>query len=221
VSGGLSPGLIDGWTRRVYAGVRYDKNVFSQTPETNTPAAVLPVDRALSYPFVAVELIHDDFRKIGDQNQIGRTEDLYFGTHLYAELGHSRTAFGADQNDCCSPPAPPRGFSSARSLSWESNDRLRRHLTPSFLVRYDSISLCRHRLRQLSRRMLNSWRDLGSRHECGGLARNLNPAGLGFFLFRDRDGQHTVLAGGIHLFPIDRIGKYETPMKTPMTSLHA
>ena len=29
MSGGLLPGLIDGWTRRVYAGVRYDKSVFS------------------------------------------------------------------------------------------------------------------------------------------------------------------------------------------------
>jgi hypothetical protein len=66
VSGGVLPGLIDGWTRRVYAGVRYDKNVFSQVPETNTPAAVLPMDRALSYPFVAIELIQGDFRKIGD-----------------------------------------------------------------------------------------------------------------------------------------------------------
>jgi hypothetical protein len=73
VSGGLLPGLIDGWTRRVYAGVRYGKNVFSQVPETNTPAAVLPVDRALSYPFVAIELIQGDFRKIGENDSSSAT----------------------------------------------------------------------------------------------------------------------------------------------------
>ena len=87
---GASPlGLIDGWTRRLYAGMRYDRNVFAQVPGTPTPAAELPPDRTLSYPFIAVEILQDDYRKVGDQNQIGRTEDLYFGTHLYAEIGYS------------------------------------------------------------------------------------------------------------------------------------
>jgi outer membrane protein assembly factor BamA len=99
LSGGVSSGLIDGWTRRVYAGVRYDRNLFTQVPETRTPAAVLPAERTLSYPFIAIELLQDDYRKIGDQNQIGRTEDLYFGTHLYAEIGYSGAVFGANQND--------------------------------------------------------------------------------------------------------------------------
>jgi outer membrane protein assembly factor BamA len=110
LSGGLSPGLMDGWTRRAYAGVRYDRNVFAQTPNTSTAAAVLPPDRTLSYPFVAVELTQDDFRKIGDQNQIGRTEDLYFGTHLYAEIGYSGTAFGANQNDLLFTTSAAKGF---------------------------------------------------------------------------------------------------------------
>jgi hypothetical protein len=110
VSGGLSPGLIGGWTRRVYAGVRYDRNVFAQVPETNTPATLLPPERTLSYPFAAVELIQDDYRKIGDQNQIGRTEDLYFGTRLYAEMGYSGTVFGADQNDMLFTTSAAKGF---------------------------------------------------------------------------------------------------------------
>ena len=99
VSGGLSTGLVDGWTHRVYAGMRYDQNMFAQVPGTSRPAAILPPNRTLSYPFIAAELVQDDFRKVGDQNQIGRTEDLYFGTHLYAEIGYSGTAFGANQND--------------------------------------------------------------------------------------------------------------------------
>jgi hypothetical protein len=110
VSGGLSTGLIDGWTRRIYGGMRYDQNVFAQVPGTSMPAAVLPPERTLSYPFIAAELVQDDFRKIGDQNQIGRTEDLYFGTRLYAELGYSGTAFGANQNDLLFTTSAAKGY---------------------------------------------------------------------------------------------------------------
>ena len=35
-------------------------------------------------------------QKIGDQNQIGRTEDLYFGTEVTGQVGYSNGAFGAD-----------------------------------------------------------------------------------------------------------------------------
>ncbi len=110
LSGGVSSGLIDGWTRRLYAGMRYDRNVFAQVPGTPTPAAELPPDRTLSYPFIAVEILQDDYRKVGDQNQIGRTEDLYFGTHLYAEMGYSGEAFGANQNGPLFTASAARGF---------------------------------------------------------------------------------------------------------------
>jgi outer membrane protein assembly factor BamA len=110
VSGGWSTGLIDGWTRRVYAGMRYDQNLFAQVPATATPAAILPPTRTLSYPFIAAELVQDDFRKAGDQNQIGRTEDLYFGTHLYAEVGYSGTTFGANQNDLLFTTSAAKGY---------------------------------------------------------------------------------------------------------------
>jgi hypothetical protein len=106
----VSSGLVDGWTRRVYAGVRYDRNLFTQVPGTRTPAVVLPPERTLSYPFIAGELLQDDYRKIGDQNQIGRTEDLYFGTHLYAEIGYSGTVFGANQNDLLVTTSAAKGW---------------------------------------------------------------------------------------------------------------
>lgn len=110
ISGGLSSGLIDGWTHRVYAGMRYDRNLFQQVPGTLTPANILPANRTLSYPFVAAELLQDDYRKIGDQNQIGRTEDLFFGTHLYAEIGYSGTSFGANQNDLLFTTSAAKGY---------------------------------------------------------------------------------------------------------------
>jgi hemolysin activation/secretion protein len=98
LSGGVSNGLIDGWTRRLTFGMRYDRNLFLPTPATATPARQLPPDRTLSYPFVGFDLLQDKYAKVGDENQIGRTEDLYFGTEVSGEVGLSRGAFGADRN---------------------------------------------------------------------------------------------------------------------------
>jgi outer membrane protein assembly factor BamA len=98
LSGGISSGLIDGWTKRFTFGVRYDRNIFLPTPVTSMPARQLPPDRTLSYPFVGFDVLQDKYRKVGDENQIGRTEDLYFGTEVTGEVGLSNSAFGADRN---------------------------------------------------------------------------------------------------------------------------
>ena len=52
----------------------------------------------LSYPFTGFDILQDNYKKIGDENEIGRTEDLYFGTEISGEIGYSDTAFGANQN---------------------------------------------------------------------------------------------------------------------------
>ena len=98
LSGGLSSGLVDGWTKRATFGIRYDRNEFLRTPGTAQPAKVLPPDRRLSYPFVGFDILQDRYKKAGDQNQIGKTEDLYFGTEVSGEVGFSNSAFGADRN---------------------------------------------------------------------------------------------------------------------------
>jgi hypothetical protein len=98
LSGGVSSGLIDGWTRRFTFGMRYDRNLFLPTPTTATPARQLPPDRTLSYPFVGFDFLQDKYAKVGDENQIGRTEDLYFGTEVSGEVGLSNGVFGADRN---------------------------------------------------------------------------------------------------------------------------
>ena len=97
-SGGLSSGLIDGWTKRLTFGMRYDRNFFLPAPSTSVPAQQLPPDRTLSYPFVGFDILQDKYKKIGDENQIGRTEDLYFGTEVTGEMGLSKPVFGADRN---------------------------------------------------------------------------------------------------------------------------
>jgi outer membrane protein assembly factor BamA len=98
LSGGLSNGLIDGWTRRLTFGMRYDRNEFLPTPGTSLPARQLPPDRTLSYPFVGFDILQDKYKKVGDENQIGRTEDLYFGTEVTGEVGLSNGVWGANRN---------------------------------------------------------------------------------------------------------------------------
>jgi outer membrane protein assembly factor BamA len=98
LSGGVSSGLIGGWTKRFTFGMRYDRNIFLPTPVTSMPARQLPPDRILSYPFVGFDFLQDKYKKVGDENQIGRTEDLYFGTEVTGELGWSNSRFGADRN---------------------------------------------------------------------------------------------------------------------------
>jgi hypothetical protein len=98
LSGGISNGLVDGWTKRLTFGVRYDRNLFLPTPATSIPARQLPPDRTLSYPFVGFDILQDKYQKIGDENQIGRTEDLYFGTEVSGQAGLVNSKFGADRN---------------------------------------------------------------------------------------------------------------------------
>ena len=100
LSGGVSNGLINGWTRRWTFGMRYDRNVFLPTPGTSTPTppSLLPPDRTLSYPFTGFDLLQDRYKKIGDENEIGRTEDLYFGSEISGEIGLSNSVFGANHD---------------------------------------------------------------------------------------------------------------------------
>ena len=98
LSGGISNGLIDGWTKRLTFGMRYDRSVFLPTPDSSMPARHLPPDRTLSYPFIGFDILQDKYKKVGDENQIGRTEDVYFGTQVSGQVGFSSPAYGADRN---------------------------------------------------------------------------------------------------------------------------
>ncbi len=110
LSGGLSHGLHDGWTRRWLGGIRYDRNHFLPDPATSLPALQLPADRTLAYPFIGFDVIQNDYRKAGDLNQIGRTEDLYFGTELDLEVGYSSDVLGAGQRALLLKAKARKGF---------------------------------------------------------------------------------------------------------------
>lgn len=91
---GWSRGLRDGWARRWLAGLRYDDEAFSAVAGAASPPE-LPADQRFVYPWVGLEWIEDAFTKTRNRNQIGRTEDAYFGTFVRASVGYSSEALGA------------------------------------------------------------------------------------------------------------------------------
>jgi hypothetical protein len=110
LSGGISSGLVDGWSRRLLFGMRYDRNVFLPAPLSPLRAKQLPPDRTLSYPFIGFDILQDKYKKAGDQNEIGRAEDLYFGTEITGEIGLSSGALGADRTSLMLSAGLLRGF---------------------------------------------------------------------------------------------------------------
>jgi outer membrane protein assembly factor BamA len=112
VYGGRSEGLRDGWTRRWYYGWRYDHSDFSRRPGLLQPR-VLPEDRRFSYPWVGWQLVEDRFAKTENVDLIGRTEDLYLGRSVYAELGYADRAFGSDESAVLARVEAAAGFEPA------------------------------------------------------------------------------------------------------------
>lgn len=95
VEAGWSRGLVNGWTTRWLAGYRYDRSLFEDSTED---PPLLPEDRTLSYPWVGVEVIQDRFETTRNQDQIGRTEDVFLGKSLRLELGWTAAFLGGDRS---------------------------------------------------------------------------------------------------------------------------
>jgi hypothetical protein len=144
IEGGVSSGLVDGWSRRLLFGMYYDRNDFLPTPATTLPAKPLPPERTLSYPFVGFDIIQDQYGKAGDENQIGKTEDLYYGTEVTGEIGYSDAAFGANHDALMVKSALLRGLEWPHEqqlfLNWDLSSRLEsdhaRNLISDAAVRY-------------------------------------------------------------------------------------
>lgn len=94
---GWSTGLVSGITRRTTLGWRFSDDDFQPSPGGST-LAPLPADRRLSYPYLQLDLIRDDFRTIRNFDLIDRTEDLHFGLSGGATVGWAGTALGADRD---------------------------------------------------------------------------------------------------------------------------
>lgn len=99
VEAGWSRGLRNGWATRWLAGFRLDRSLFEDVgTDGDIPTVLLPEDRELAYPWVGVEFIQDRFATTRNQDQIGRTEDVFLGKSVRLELGWSAGAFGADRS---------------------------------------------------------------------------------------------------------------------------
>jgi hypothetical protein len=128
IEGGVSTGLVDGWSKRLLFGMYYDRNAFLAAPATSLPTNPLPPDRTLSYPFVGFDIAQDKYEKVGDENQIGKTEDLYFGTEVTGELGFSDAAFGANHDALIVKSSAVHGFKwpydQQLFLNWDFSTRI-------------------------------------------------------------------------------------------------
>jgi hypothetical protein len=112
--GGWSRGLLNGWTTRWTVGATYDDEQFRAEPSW-TGASLVPQDRRLVYPWIGFDLIQNDFEKLRNRDQIGRTEDFYLGTRVSAKLGWADTAFGSDRRALIFYGAAGHGISAGES----------------------------------------------------------------------------------------------------------
>jgi surface antigen-like variable number repeat protein len=106
---GLSEGLQDGWVRRWSAGLTYDEHLFAPV-STWTGVAVIPQYRRFMYPWVQFDLIQDDFLKVWNHDQIGRTEDFYLGTSASVRVGFADASFGSSSSALIFQSSATRGF---------------------------------------------------------------------------------------------------------------
>lgn len=109
IQGGLSQGLVDGWTTRWTGGFTFQRDRF-ETAEGFDAPALLPEDRTLAYPWIAWDSLEDKFLATKDVDQIERTEDFHLGSRLHLRLGWSSPFFGGDQNAAVFDGSAGTGF---------------------------------------------------------------------------------------------------------------
>lgn len=94
---GFSNGLDNGWTRRYSAGLTYDEHQFADSDLWTAPT-VLPQDRRFVYPWLRFDLVQDEWVKLRNHDQIGRTEDFDMGAYATVQLGWADTALGSSRD---------------------------------------------------------------------------------------------------------------------------
>ncbi|HUQ10835.1 MAG TPA: BamA/TamA family outer membrane protein [Steroidobacteraceae bacterium] len=94
---GGSGGLVDGWARRISAGLTIDEHSFQAVPGVDA-TQLLPSDRRLVYPWVGAEWVQDSFRTARNRDQIEKTEDYSLGWRASARLGFASAQFGSDRD---------------------------------------------------------------------------------------------------------------------------
>lgn len=114
IFGGWSPGLIDGWTKRYMAGVRYREDNY-ELEQGLTPPVSLPSDRRQVIPFLRFEAIEDGITELRNRDKIERPEYFQFGVNSRIEIGQAMTALGSTENIWQYAAGVSRGFELAQS----------------------------------------------------------------------------------------------------------
>lgn len=110
--GGWSAGLQNGWVTRWTGGITSSRHVAAPRATSLLPG--LPAQNLkLVYPWLGVEWIEDDFQQTHNQDQIGKTEDVFFGWRAKVKFGQSMTGLGADRNAGVFDIAVAKGFQPA------------------------------------------------------------------------------------------------------------
>ncbi|HYU31512.1 MAG TPA: hypothetical protein VEW48_05070 [Thermoanaerobaculia bacterium] len=114
VQGGVSKGLVDGWTSRWSGGFTFLRDRFEAADGFAEPG-ILPEDRTLAYPWISWETLEDDYLKGRDLDQIERTEDFHLGSRLFLRLGWSSPLFGGDREAAIVAGSADTGFRLTRT----------------------------------------------------------------------------------------------------------
>lgn len=97
VYGGLSNGLVDGWTHRYSLGLGYQKDAYAAVPSLTLPG-LMPADQTLVSPFLRYEVIQDNYEKVTNRDKIQRPEFFALGFASKLQVGRSMSGLGATRD---------------------------------------------------------------------------------------------------------------------------
>lgn len=127
---GWSAGLQNGWVQRWTAGMTYDEHRFASVTNSNGTTNLLPEDRRFVYPFIEWDLVQDEYLKLYNHDQIGRTEDFSLGTTASVRLGYANEGFGSSSTALLMNASANKGFMDGGStllLASDFSGRLEDH----------------------------------------------------------------------------------------------
>lgn len=97
LSGGWSPGLVNGWTQRYSAGTLVNDNSYRAEAGRAAPLP-LPADNKLRAVFLRMNLIEDAFIKVKNYTRIERAEYLDLGFNAQLQVTLPTLAMGATRS---------------------------------------------------------------------------------------------------------------------------
>ncbi len=124
VFGGLSRGLIEGWTTRWIAGIQTADHAYALAAGKPAPN-VLPVNSQSRAPYVEAQWIEDRFVKLQNRNQIGRDEFIAMGMNARLAVGYAMSGLGSSVQTLVGSANLSRGFAPGPdqnllgTLQWE------------------------------------------------------------------------------------------------------